>query len=382
MHIYMDAQSLLGLRTGVFRYTSNLIRQLAGDPQLRLHALVNRLFRSTVGVPPRLVPAGVGLLNSRYPYHLIRRWLPPNIGYRVPLDLMANPKADLFHGPNFTYMPLQKGRTVITIHDLAFLKYPETTSPEIYKHHSRWVPYCAKTCDHIIAVSEHTKRDIVELLNIRPEKITVTHLAASNRFRVLPPEAVAPIVRKYGLPAKYILFVGTLEPRKNLTGLLSSYQIMLKNSDTPCKLVIAGAPGWRFDPIYHKVKELRLESYVHFTGYVEDEDLPAIYNGASLFVMPSIYEGFGIPIVEAMRCGVPVVGSGVSSIPEVVGEYGVLVSPHRHEEWAAQMHALTANPAVRARYAELSLIRGGQFRWSEVARRTLDVYNRVLDGGS
>src|SRR5690606_36954811 len=154
--------------------------------------------------------------------------------------------ADLFHGTNFTYTPLLRGKTVITIHDLAYMRYPDSTSDKIYKHHTRWVPYSAKQCDHIIADSRHTKQDIVHLLHIPEHKIDVVHLAADESFKPLEQQTYEPILKSYGLPDRYILFVGTLEPRKNLVGLIHAFHILKSNASISEKLVIVGAKGWKY----------------------------------------------------------------------------------------------------------------------------------------
>jgi glycosyltransferase involved in cell wall biosynthesis len=302
----------------------------------------------------------------------------PNFAYSVPFDITTK-KADIFHGTNFTYTPIVKGKTVITIHDLAYMKYPETTSERIYKHHSNWVPWSARKCDRIIADSHQTKADITELLGIPGEKIDVIHLAADERFRPMSTNEVRPVLDKYHLPPNYILFVGTLEPRKNLLGLLKAYYALKQNCDYSEKLVIVGAKGWKFSPIFQWIEEKALQEDVIFTGFVDDADLPALYNGSAVFVLPSIYEGFGLPILEAMNCGIPVIASNRSSIPEVAGSAGILLDPEDHENWAMEMHQMLTVSDQRKNYSALSLEQGKKFTWKRTAYETKQVYDKLLN---
>lgn len=377
MKVFMEAQPLLGARSGIARYVECLCSNLSTDPELHISLVFNRIIK---GIKESDIinfaqTTGSKIRNNMYPYKVIRRFLKPNYFYELPYDLFTT-KADLYHGTNFVHTPMTKGKSVITIHDLAFMKYPDATTHNIYKHHTRWIPYSVKRCDRIIADSHHTKRDIVEFLGVDEDRIDVIHLAAESRFKYV--EATDSIINKYQLPAQYLLFVGTLEPRKNLSGLLQSYSLLKRNTTTQAKLVIVGAKGWKYDPIFELIKELKLQDDVIFTGFIADEDLPAIYSKATAFVMPSIYEGFGLPLLEAMQCGVPVIGSNVSAIPEIIGEHGMLIDPFDTEAWAASMHLLITDKQKHAYYKELALQRASQFTWEKTAAQTKKVYELVL----
>lgn len=380
MNIYFDAQPITGTISGIGRYVNSLLHQYHTDDELNIFLAFNRICRK-VSISDLAVSHQYRyvLTNQRFPYKVVRRLFKPSLIYEFPYDILKSIKADIFHGTNFIHFPSIKGKSIITIHDLAFLKFPETTSEKIYKHHSKWVPYSARKCDHIIADSEQTKLDIIELLGIPEQKISSIPLAADEHFHKLSESDYMPITTQYNLPERYILFVGTLEPRKNLLGLLKSYVLFRKNSDCSDKLVIVGAKGWKYSPIFEFINENNLESDVLFMGYVEDEHLPAIYNGATLFVMPSIYEGFGIPILEAMGCGVPVIGSNVSSIPEVIDTYGIQVSPTDYEGWANHIHQFLSDESLRNTYSKLSLERASHFSWKYTAQATKQVYMDVLN---
>jgi glycosyltransferase involved in cell wall biosynthesis len=372
MKILMDGQPLLGVKSGIGRYTETLYRALTEHFGVDVTLSFNRILK-TPELDPTAYPQWI---NHRYPYKLIRRIFRPNPLYNWPADACSRIRYDVYHGTNFTHLPLTKGKVIVTIHDLSFLLFPEYTSDIIYKHHSRWVPFSAKVSDHIIADSEQTKMDIVRLLGISPDKISVVHLAADERFAPLPESEYLPVIKKYNLPSKYILFVGNIEPRKNLPGLIRAFRA-IKNSVEE-KLVVVGAKAWKSTPIFELVRELELMDDVHFAGYVDDADLPAIFNGASVLVLPSFYEGYGLPIIEAMRCGVPVIGSNVSAIPEIIGDAGFLIDPHNAEELSDAVKQMIKSPSVRRHYSQLALQRAAHFSWKKTAQQTLEVYKKVV----
>ncbi|MCR8635969.1 glycosyltransferase family 4 protein [Paenibacillus radicis (ex Xue et al. 2023)] len=378
MNVYLDAQPLLGARSGIARYTECLSKELSKDVSIDLFLAFNRIAKSIREDHVLEIERDfhLHLINSIYPYKVIRRLCEPNFLYNLPYDILTKSKADIFHGTNFTLTPTLKAKNIITIHDLAYMRYPEATSDRILKHHSKWVPYSAQKCDRIIADSQQTKQDIIELLSIHQDKIDVVHLAADESFQYV--QHTAPIIEKYQLPEKFILFVGTLEPRKNLLGLLKAFSLLKKNFGCSEKLVIVGAKGWKFTPIFDWVQEHHLEEEVIFTGFIDDEDLPGLYSAASVFVMPSIYEGFGLPLLEAMQCRTPVIGSNVSSIPEIIGEAGMLLPPEDSTAWAEGIYKMVSDAAVRECYSQLALERSKLFTWDKTAAETKKVYEKAL----
>jgi glycosyltransferase involved in cell wall biosynthesis len=205
--------------------------------------------------------------------------------------------------------------------------------------------------------------------------------AANPKFRPLTQGQFLPALKRHGIETPYVLYVGSLEPRKNLLRLLEAYSRLRSWSDK-WFLVIVGARSFRkSSPVVKRVEELGLEASVRFTGYVPEEDLPAIYNGADLFVFPSIYEGFGLPVLEAMACGAPVVTSNTSSLPEVAGDAAVLVDPYNVNAIAVAMHQVLINPALGAELIEKGLIRAAQFSWKRTALETISIYKLVLGKG-
>jgi glycosyltransferase involved in cell wall biosynthesis len=232
--------------------------------------------------------------------------------------------------------------------------------------------------DAVITISWQSKKDLETYLKIPGSKIIVTPLAAGTKFRVLSEAEIAPALERAGVERPYILYVGSVEPRKNLLRLLDAYQELLKWSER-WRLVIVGARNyWKSSPVAQKVEQLGLGGQVKFTGYVPDEDLPALYNGADLFCFPSLYEGFGLPVLEAMACGTPVVTANSSSLPEVAGEAALLVDPYNVAEIAAAMRRVLEDPQLAEVLRQRGLKRSAQFTWEKTARETIAVYEKVL----
>lgn len=287
-------------------------------------------------------------------------------------------RLDLVHDPTGTApLMLTNARRVVTIHDVIPYIYPKTSSRLDRLIYRLWLPLAVRHLDAVITDSECSRRDILTHLPVHPDKVTVVPIAASPRYRPLDRTQTASVLARLGLTAPYILYVGSVEPRKNLSRLLEAFARL--RADAPgYRLVIVGAGRWKTTPIFKTVARLGLEPYVSFTGYVAEEDLPALYAGAALFVFPSLYEGFGLPVLEAMACGTPVITSNVSSLPEVAGDAALTVNPFDVEAIADTMRRVLADPALAAHLRERGLARARQFSWERTARETLAVYERVL----
>jgi len=294
---------------------------------------------------------------------------------RIPQDHLFS-GVDLFHATDHLLPYFRRVKSVFTLHDLIFLFHPETHKPL-----NRWfltlmMPRFLRAADAIIAVSECTKRDAIRFYGIPEEKITVIYEGVNPRFRPVGPEAMAAVRARYGLPEHFILYVGTIEPRKNLTVLLEAFS-NLQSAICNLHLVFVGKKGWLYEGFFHRLRELGLEDRVIFTGYVPDEDLPAIYSAADLFVFPSLYEGFGLPVLEAMACGTPVVCSNTSSLPEVAGDAALLVDPTDVRALAGAMERALRDEILWATLRAMGMEKARQFTWEEAAQKTLTVYRRV-----
>lgn len=285
---------------------------------------------------------------------------------------------DLLHSPDFI-PPLRTSefKSVITVHDLAFLRWPHFLTEDSARYYGQ-IDAAVERADHIIAVSESTKDDLVKLVGAPGNKITVVYEAADPLYRPLSRgEALASLRNKFPLPDEFILFVSTIEPRKNITTLLHAYRRLLDSYKVSAGLVLAGATGWLAEQIFETVEQLKLQAHVTFLGRVQNGDLVYLYNLATCLAHPAHYEGFGLTPLEAMACGLPVVVSNVSSLPEVVGDAGLLVDPNNDEELAVALHRLLDDEALRASLRAKGLTRARTFSWKRAAEETLAVYQHT-----
>jgi glycosyltransferase involved in cell wall biosynthesis len=278
-------------------------------------------------------------------------------------------------------LPHSASKHVITVFDLSVLLFPGYHPWMRVRAFTEGIARSAARADAIIVISEHTKQDVMKLLGVPEGKIHVVLCAAAARFRPLPSMELNRVLSKYNLEAgEYLLCVGNVEPRKNLVRLVESYDLLRRSVGRLHPMVIAGGQGWHNSLIYKKVEELGLQQAVKFLGYVPDDDLPPLLNGALLFVYPSLYEGFGLPPLEAMACGTPVVASNNSSLPEVVGDAALTVDPHDVEGIAKAMEQLL-NEELRNEMRTRGLARAKLFSWERTARETLKVYEEVYAKG-
>ncbi len=291
----------------------------------------------------------------------------------LPFSLWKN-NVQLYHGTGFTlpFFKSKKMRYVVTIADMTFFSHP--------KYHTWWkvfyfqhmIPPTLKKADIVIAISENTKSDVMKMIKISPEKIKSIYLGVDEKFLPQQEKEYKEILKKYSIPKPYILFVGMLEPRKNLDGLLRAYAPLKERLNH--HLIIVGKKGWKYEPIFETVKKLELQNHVHFLGYVPDEDVPALYSAATCFVYPSFYEGFGIPIIEAMACGCPVITSNNSSMKEIAGNAAILVDPYNITDIQNAIELLIADKAIRIKKRKEGIIQAKKFSWEKMVFKTKEVY--------
>jgi glycosyltransferase involved in cell wall biosynthesis len=284
-----------------------------------------------------------------------------------------------WHTQSSSFFLNRNVKKILTIHDLIPLLYPESYSRNLARRWNTSLKLIINRADHLIAVSQKTKEDCIEYLNIPPENITVIPNGYSNAFH---PIANGEKVKKhiestYNLD-KYILFIGRVEARKNLTTLIKAFH-KLKKSGLSHKLAIIGGMGWQHEEVLREIKRLELQSEVVFPGYVPEEDLVQFYNAADLFVYPSLYEGFGLPPLEAMACGTPVVTSNTSSLPEVVDDAGIMVDPLDVDALADSMHRVLTDDALQEKLRNKGIARAREFSWEKTAQKTWQVYEQVLN---
>ena len=295
----------------------------------------------------------------------------------IPRGLKAQ-RIDIFHGLDHIGVPpfAKVGRYVATIHDMIPVLWPQWVTRKHRLVVTAAYDRLRQQADLVITPSEATKADVARCLQMNPQRIVVIPWGCDERFQPgVDHEHFAVVQQRYRLPDEYLLFVGTLEPRKNLTALLHAYALVrAEGCGKNLPLVVAGRTGWLYADIFDTVKTLGLDEDVIFTGFVEDEDIPDLYRGAQLFVFPSLYEGFGLPILEAMASGVPVVTSATASMPEVAGDAAILVDPHDPEAIAEGMARVLTEDRLRQAMIQKGLARARRFTWDTVAQNTLELY--------
>lgn len=371
-HVAINAHLLSGRAgyrsAGVHQYIYQLLRHLRADDRLRYTVLLGE----------GMLPPDSGLTS------LSSRWPTGRAGVRVAWEQLVQPwvlrriEADLVHGPVFVGPLFAHCPVVVTIHDLSFIRFPTLFRAANRLYLSVLTRLSARRAQRLIAVSIQTADEITRLLGVPPERIDVVYHGVDPVFRPLPADEIAAFRQRRGLPERYVLFVGTLEPRKNLVRLVEAFARIRENQ---VKLVLAGGKGWLYDELFDTVETLGLQEDVIFPGYVTTEELPLWYNAATIFCYPSVYEGFGFPVLEAQACGTPVLTSNISSLPEAAGDGALLVDPYDVDALAAGLHRLLHDESLRHQFQEDGLAHAGRFSWPDTARETARVYRRALTEG-
>ncbi|MBN2146114.1 MAG: glycosyltransferase family 4 protein [Anaerolineales bacterium] len=292
--------------------------------------------------------------------------------------LVKRYRIDLLHSLHYTFPLLYPGRRVVTLHDMTFFLFPHLHTPDKRYIFRFFIHTSARLADALVADSESTRQDAMRIARIPAKKIFTAQLGVTEEFHPIhDPAHLAEVRQKYSLPGRFVLYVGLIEPRKNLPSLLKAFS-MIASRIPQHHLVITGRMGWMVADVMKQVEALDLQHRVHFTGYVEQADLPVVYNMADLSVYPSIYEGFGFPVLESMACGTPVITTNVSSMPEIIADAGIQLSPQDTAGLAQAILALIESPEQRRVLAEKGLQRAAQFTWDRTAAQTLAVYRYVL----
>jgi len=373
MRIGIDYTSAVQQGAGIGRYTRGLVAALAELDQVNEYVLFSAGRDRTGRVwPPRFHLRSLPLKDR----HLALIW--QRLRLPLPVELVTGP-VDIFHSPDFVLPPVRKARTVLTVHDLSFMRYPECSSAHLLEYLMGAVPRSVRRADVVLADSESTRQDLIELLHVPEERLLLVYPGVEERFAPGVEESVIEgALRRYGLHRPYILGLGTLQPRKNFCRLIRAFDLLRRQHPVPHSLVIGGSKGWLYEEIFDTVRELGLQEMVLLPGFVADEDLPALYCAADVFAFPSLYEGFGIPVLEAMRCGTPVVTTRVSSLPEVAGDAALLVSPDDVAALAEALWRLTDDSALRNDLRQRGFQQVTQFTWKQAAKGLLDVYTQIM----
>lgn len=382
MKIGIDCSLVPEVRSGVGQYTLELVRALARLDEVNEYTLYPFFYnifnpRYKDAVLPKAANFKTAFRDIPAPGLFRYLWygaMPGFIKERMLGDVEVV-HSTTFSAPRFKD---KKKRLVVTIYDLTVLTHPECHKWMNRKIVERGLRATVKNADAVIAISQNTKADIMNILRIPEERITVTYLAAGTEFKEnVDVERRNAVKDKYGLPEKYMFFLGSLEPRKNIKTLIKAYSILPESLKKEFSLVVAGGVEWLSSDIPAFVKSLNIEDKVVFAGYIESADKGALYSMASVFVYPSLYEGFGLPILEAMASGTPVVTSNTSSMPEVAGNAAILVSPLDSQEMSAAMARILDDKDHFKDLRAKGLVRAAAFSWDRCAAETLEVYKKV-----
>lgn len=389
MHIGIDYTAAAWQGAGIGRYTRELIRAVVAQGSTYRYSL----FYAAGGIgSENPYISDLRQLCETYPYvravpipisprRLTQLWQRARLP--IPIELFTG-QLDLLHATDFV-LPPTRARTLVTIHDLSFLLYPQFAAPGMVRYLSSAVPRSVRRANGVLADSKATRNDLIRLLDTDPVRIEVVYPGVDARFRPLPHSETAPIRQKLALPERFLLFISTLEPRKNLVRQLEAFSQLIHPHDSETtaplndlKFVIGGRRGWLYDEIFATIERLQLRPHLHLLDFVDDNDLPALYNLAWAFTYPSIYEGFGLPALEALACGTPVLTAGNSSLPEVVGDTAVIVDASDTAAIYDGMRRICIDVALRTRLQANGPLRARQFSWQQAGERILAQYRRLI----
>ena len=380
--ICLDVSPVVHGKAGLASYARELAEQLVAAESANRYSLFHYDARPPVALTGTL--AGLPSLSVSLP----ARWWRLGVAAATLAGLSMDrlfPNVDLFHATEHLLPALRRVKTVFTFHDAIYALFPKYHLPMNRVYLGLMMPRFLRRANAIITISECSRRDAVRLYGIAADRFHVIYEGVDPRFRpVEQPETLQEARRRYGLPGEYLLAVGTIEPRKNLSMLLDTFlAVKTRSGRQDLRLVIVGKKGWLFQDFFRRLAELGLDDgqQVIFPGYVADEDLPALYAGAACFVFPSLYEGFGLPVLEAMASGAPVVCSNASSLPEVAGDAALMVNPEDAGAFARAVERVLADPDLRRDLRARGLLRAAEFTWERTARQTMEAYASVLGSG-
>jgi glycosyltransferase involved in cell wall biosynthesis len=373
MRILVDYTSGIAQGAGIGRYTRNLVGAMLDIDHEDDFTLFSTDRPGERGFPRAAnVRSVVGPLSNKRMTTLWHRFQIP-----LPIETLAG-QADVFHSPDFSLPPVARARTVVTIHDLAFITHPECAVPSLRDYLLRVTPRAIERADRIIAVSQRTADDLISLMSAPAAKISTIYLGVDAALkRVENGGRLEAVARRYGINGPFMLAVGTLEPRKNYNRLIQSFALIHGRASAPAHLVIVGRKGWLYESIFETLERSRLGDAVRVLEQVSDLDLAALYSMATALVTPSLYEGFGIPPVEAMAYGLPIIVSDGGALPEIAGGAGLVVPALDVDALADAMLRVASDEALWKELSRRSLARARRFSWADTALRTLNVYKQL-----
>ena len=382
MKIGIAANYLLFEQAGIGEYTEHLLKNLFKIDHKNQYFLYFsylrhrqerlRLIQERLGKLPKNVKIRIFSIPAAWLEYFFSTWLSASKIIQDPLDIYFSPYVAGIPKNGFPKM-------IFACHDLVFWRFPEHRGEKLSHYYLKRHKIAIQNCQKIIVPSQATKKDLQKFLEVPQAKIKVIYEAADERFRPIKDQKkIKTITSRYFKPDfKYILSVGTLEPRKNLPKLVEAYSMLPHQVLRDYRLVLVGAKGWNNSLLLRTIINLNLKDKVILPGFVKDDDLPYIYNGASVFVYPSLFEGFGLPPLEAASCGVPVIASNLSSLPEVMGKAALLVNPSSEEDIARALRQLILRPKLAQSLAKRGLLQAKKFSWIKTAQETLKLFENV-----
>jgi glycosyltransferase involved in cell wall biosynthesis len=376
MRIAFNATALLSPLTGIGQYCQRLAGGLLGHADIDAEFFYGAIWSNELrAAPPAAVSSALPWLRKHIPGSYSLRRIVQNQRFSAH----AKPaRFDLYHEPNILPLPFD-GPTVVTVHDLSWIRYPEAHPVERVRAMNKHFEPGLRRASLVLTDSEFVKQELMDVFRVSPERIQPILLGVEDQFRPRSARETQNGLQRYQLEhGQYVLAVGTLGPRKNLALALRAFMQLPSNVRTRHPLVLVGMKGWHTSDLERQIEPLVQAGQVRQLGYLPREDLATVTAGAATLIYPSVYEGFGLPPLEAMACGVPVIASNVSSIPEVVGDSGVLIDPQDVDGLAKAIEALLASPEGRAAWAEKALARSRQFSWNKCVEETVGAYRRVL----
>lgn len=380
MHIAINATTVGLDKTGIGNYIVPLIRALSKVDSHNHYTILRWYFPSFGAGDSNIVGADELIAEITEENNFEIGWCPYHPHWEqlcLPTELMKR-YIDVYHSPSFVLPLMRPCKMVVTFHDATPKLFPENLGTEVSNYYDKWSGISARHADAIICNSQNTAKDLIKYYHVPKDKVEVTYIAAAPQYCLLDNVDLTAIQEQYGLNSPYILYVGTIEMRKNIRLMLEAFALIKKNRDIPHQMLLVGKAREHFD-ILKIITEFDLSKDVILAGYVPDEELPILYNGADLFVYISLYEGFGLPPLEAMHCGTPVVVSNVSSLPEVVGDAAVMVEPYNVNEVAEGIYKVLADEKLCSVLKARGLQRAQMFSWKKIARQTLNIYNQVMN---
>lgn len=372
MRVSIELQPCLKNKSGIGVYTYELTKRLQNFKDIEFEGNIFNFFNRNY-IEKDIEGLHIKkYICSLFPYGVYRRiWSYVPIKY----NFLFRTNSDIYQFFNFVIPPNISGKVITTIHDLTYILYPNTMDTSNRKRLEKDMKSTVKRADYIITISESSKRDIIKYLHVDENKIQVIYPGVDEIYKkVLNSDEITTVKNKYNIHGKYLLYLGTLEPRKNIETIIRAYNCFEKSDKDNVKLVLAGKKGWLYESIFKLVKEFNIEDNVIFTDYIDDMDKAPLYQGAEVFLFPSLYEGFGIPVIEAMASGIPVITSNSSSLPEAAGDAAIITEPLDYKKISESIERILNEDGLREKMVAEGIKQANKFNWDLSAEKLKTIY--------